>query len=121
MVVVSNVKPVAKALASHAVAREGEAVHFTANGSTDTPSDLEDLRYTWDTGTEFFTGSELDIVFKSSGFYTVSLTVTDDDGEISRAFVDVVVTNNPPVADGWVEPQAKHIRYCEETAGLRMT
>ncbi len=104
LVVVSNVKPVAKASASHAVAREGEAVHFTANGTTDTPSDMEDLRYTWDTGTEFFTGAELDLVFKAAGFYTVSLTVTDDDGDISRTFVDVVVTNNPPVTEGRVQP-----------------
>ncbi len=103
LVVVDNMRPEARAIASHAVAREGETVHFSAAGTLDTPSDLEDLRYTWDTGTEFVDAFEFDFVFKSAGFYTVTLTVTDDDGETSRAFVDVVVTNTPPVARGNLE------------------
>ncbi len=101
---VDNIRPVAKALASKTVVAEGGTVHFSAEGSTDTPSDLEGLTYTWDMGSEFVMEFEFDFVFRSPGQYTVILTVSDDDGETSRLMLDIVVTNRPPVAEGWVGP-----------------
>jgi len=101
---VDNIKPVAKASASKAVVAEGGTVHFSAAGSMDTPSDLEGLTYTWDLGSEFVEEVEFDFVFKSPGLYSITLTVSDDDGETSRVMLDIVVTNRPPVAEGWVGP-----------------
>lgn len=101
---VDNIKPEAKATASRTVATEGDTVHFSAEGSTDTPSDLEGLTYIWDMGSEFVEEYEFDYVFKSPGLYSVTLTVTDDDGKTSRVMLDIVVTNRPPVAEGWVGP-----------------
>ena len=101
---VDNIKPVAKASTSKTVVTEGGTVHFSAAGSTDTPSDLEGLTYTWDMGSEFVKEFEFDHVFRSPGQYTIILTVSDDDGETSRVMLDIVVTNRPPVAEGWVGP-----------------
>jgi len=101
---VSNVAPVARAMASVQVAQEGQTVHFTAEGTTDTPSDLEGLTYRWDLGSEFVDEFEFDHVFRAKGMYSITLTVIDDDGELSRAVVDVVVTNREPTAAGWVGP-----------------
>ncbi len=55
-------------------------------------------------GSEFVTEFEFDHVFRSPGQYTVILTVSDDDGETSRVMLDIVVTNRPPIAEGWVGP-----------------
>ena len=101
---VDNIKPEAKATASKTVVAEGVTVHFSAEGSTDTPSDLEGLTYTWDMGSEFVEEFEFDHVFRSPGLYSITLTVTDDDGENARVILDIVVTNRPPVAEGWVGP-----------------
>jgi PKD repeat protein len=103
-VTVNNLAPSAMASASPGLVQEGAVVHFTAEGTTDTPSDMEDLSYRWDMGNEFIYEAEFDHVFKAAGIYSITLTVSDDDGDISRATIDVVVTNRAPVAEGWVGP-----------------
>jgi PKD repeat protein len=104
-VTVTNVAPIAKAEASRPQVNEGEEVTFDANGSTDTPSDLPELRYSWDLGGgEIQTGRVVTYTFRDAGMHTVELTVTDDDGATSRTTVDVIVTNRPPRAVGSVNP-----------------
>jgi len=104
-VTVTNVAPIARAEASRPQVNEGEEVTFDANGSTDTSSDLPELRYSWDLGGgEIQAGRVVTYAFRDAGMHTVELTVTDDDGATSRTTVDVIVTNRPPRAVGSATP-----------------
>jgi PKD repeat protein len=95
------VAPVALAEANPAQAPEGAIVWLSAANSTDTPSDLQGLRYVWDVGEGgVVEGRIVNVTFRTAGLRVVELTVIDDDGESSRATVDVLVINRPPVAVG---------------------
>ncbi|MGA1793373.1 MAG: PKD domain-containing protein [Thermoplasmatota archaeon] len=72
-------------------------IRFDAGRSTDTPSDLESLRYEWDLGD----GGRKDgmVVFhtyESKGTYDVTLTVEDDDGETSIDRIRITIENLAP-------------------------
>ena len=78
----------------------GEPVMFTSQG-VDTPSDRRGLRFDWDFGDG---GSSSNVngthVYEATGDYTITLIVTDDDGEtVSRTF-QVTVGQRPVVPPG---------------------
>ncbi|UCE36335.1 MAG: PKD domain-containing protein [Thermoplasmata archaeon] len=98
-VTVNNVAPVAYA-GSDVTVNENELVFFSGS-ATDTPSDHPLLEYAWDYDgdgdTEAF-GREVMHAFESSGTYTVTLIVTDNDGAVSTDTVTVTVDNLVPTA-----------------------
>ena len=97
-ITVTNVPPEA-AISGPASSPEGETVTFNADGSSDTPSDMETLRYEWDLdsdGDYEIAGWSVEHEFLKAGTYSVRLRVTDDDGGYDTSALDVVVTNLPP-------------------------
>jgi PKD repeat protein len=71
---------------------EGDTAYFDGGNSNDTASDLELLKYEWDFGeNETGKGKTAEHVYDKAGEYEVTLTVTDDDGEISVDRIRVIV------------------------------
>ncbi|MBW2699530.1 MAG: right-handed parallel beta-helix repeat-containing protein [Deltaproteobacteria bacterium] len=110
-----NLAPVADTGPSDAFADVGEDIRFDGTGSTD--SDGSIVRYDWAFGNgDHATGLVVFYQYASSGDYTVTLTVTDDDGGVDSdtmiAHVLGSVDAQPPqivhsvVADGQAEGQA---------------
>ncbi|MCK5772340.1 MAG: hypothetical protein KAH57_00995, partial [Thermoplasmata archaeon] len=75
---------------------------FTLDGttSTDTPSDLPILNYTWmvqgDIAPKY--GPLVDMSISNEGIYSIFLDVTDDDGDRSRVSQNITVLNVVPIA-----------------------
>jgi len=81
-------------------ATEDEALSFTHDFS-DTPSDLEELRYYWDFGDGFVqSGMEVTHAYARSGLYTLTLRVLDDNGAVGEYKTAVLIRDLPPVIDG---------------------
>jgi PKD repeat protein len=98
--VVSTVPPVAAPGGPYA-ATVGQAVQFDGSGSYDLDGTIE--KYSWDFG-DGSTGDGVSPThtYANQGFYTVRLTVTDDDGLTSTASTLAMIeatVNQPPVAD----------------------
>jgi PKD repeat protein len=79
----------------------GTSVTFDASESTDPDGSI--VSYDWDLtgdGSIDATGETVSYTYSSSGDYTVSLTVTDDDGATNTTTTTVAVTesNDPPQA-----------------------
>jgi PKD repeat protein len=98
-VFVNNVAPSADAGLDQGVL-EGETVFFDASGSSDTPSDIPKLVYTWyfEDGTVLF-GISVNHIFSDNGIYNVSLVVEDDNGFLDTDTVTINVSNVAPLAD----------------------
>ncbi|MCD6522371.1 MAG: PKD domain-containing protein, partial [Candidatus Diapherotrites archaeon] len=92
-----NAPPVADA-GSDMTCYTGNNCDFDGTNSTD---DSAIVTYYWDFGDGTnATGNITTHVYTTPGTYTVTLTVTDDDGISDSDSINVtVVTNNPPVAD----------------------
>lgn len=78
--------PVAAVTASATTVKTGTAVTFSGTGSTDSDGTIQS--YVWSTGE---TGSSMTHTFATAGTYTVTLTVTDNDGLTSSASVVITV------------------------------
>jgi hypothetical protein len=100
---VENLPPRAEAIQGKARVSEDEEVTFDAGGSTDTPSDLDGLTYTWTSGDSERTGMQATFKWTEPGNHNVVLTVTDDDGAMDEIFMQVVVTNEPPQGQAVVD------------------
>lgn len=95
-----NRAPVAHAGEDQEVIKE-EKVYFDGSGSTD--PDGDELSYSWDFGEESTgTGANPSHVYSTEGYYTVNLTVSDDEGlEDSDSILITVIStsgNHGPIA-----------------------
>lgn len=100
---VTNQPPVANIDGSDQ-AVEGSAITF--NGSASSDPDGDTLQYSWDFG-DGSTESGIVIpqhVYADNGEYTVTLNVTDSDGEVGTDTLIVTVSNAYPVLGGVVSP-----------------
>ena len=98
ILIVYNVDPTADAGANLSVF-EGDIAYFNASGSTDTPSDMPLLTYTWWFGDGNLSSLEAPTHrYNSTGTYLVTLEVMDDDGAVDYAYMNVTVLDVGPVA-----------------------
>ncbi|NOQ53156.1 MAG: PKD domain-containing protein [Thermoplasmata archaeon] len=80
-----------------------DVVEFQAQAH-DTPSDIDRLTFRWDFGdgevTEWLVWKKADLthIYTSSGEFTITLEVKDDDDDVSTISVGIVVVNAEPVA-----------------------
>jgi PKD repeat protein len=98
MVTVENVAPTANGGSDRTV-NEDALVMFSGS-ATDTPSDQMVLIYEWDFGDGSAPGAGFKFAhsYQQVGIYTVTLTVTDDDGAFAKDTVNVNVNNVAPTA-----------------------
>jgi len=95
-VTVNNVVPVAGLTSNHNT-EEGDIIGFFGVTSTDTPSDLPLLTYSWAFGDgSTGTGISVSHSYADEGTYTITLTVTDDDGSQDVATMSMTVDNAVP-------------------------
>jgi PKD repeat protein len=119
---VENVKPKADILASSKSITTSHVVSFSAEYSWDTPSDRDELTFDWDFGDDSeATGVTASHNYTSPGSYTVSLTVTDDDGSQATAEFELRVNEfigaEPEQTDD-SEQQDENSEYIGYAGGL---
>jgi PKD repeat protein len=100
VIAAANIPPTA-AISGPGNGTEGVAVTFDGSGSTD--SDGAIVSYSWNFGDNSAgSGAIVDHTF-AAGSYTVTLTVTDNDGAVDQAIFDINVvpatSPQPPAAD----------------------
>ena len=100
-VVVNNVAPTIEDIIGETVVDEGAEVSYSAIAS-----DLgnDELSYSWDFGDGTIAeGKDVTYTFADNGNYTITLTVTDDDGASTSQTLDVIVNNVTPLIDPWLD------------------
>ncbi|MCW3985053.1 MAG: PKD domain-containing protein, partial [Candidatus Bathyarchaeota archaeon] len=94
---VLNRPPVASFTESAETMYTGEIIYFSASGSYDADGTI--VSYFWDFGDgSNATGVTTQHAYADDGNYTITLTVTDDDGVSSSTSATKTVLNSPPVA-----------------------
>ncbi|MCK4481918.1 PKD domain-containing protein, partial [Candidatus Bathyarchaeota archaeon] len=94
-VTVHNRPPIASFTESAEIVHTGESITFNATESYDPDGTI--VEYFWDFGDGTNTaGVVVDYVYTDNGTYTVTLTVTDDDGATNSATSTKYVVNDPP-------------------------
>ncbi len=92
-----NLPPEAVFTASATTVDTNEAVYFDASPSSDPDGTI--VSYKWDFGDGTTgTGVTVSHTFASKGGYSVTLTVTDNDGATDSATATTTALNQPPVA-----------------------
>jgi len=117
-IIVLNVAPIANSGPDRTV-YEGDLVEFDASASYD-PGYLDSLTYEWNFGdANTKTGENPTHTYEIEGIYTVTLTVTDDDGESATDTMTVTVLDAYPSTDFvWTpEPQneGSPIQFTDQT------
>ena len=99
-----NRKPIAKITTNKVVGATPLTVQFSASESIDYDNDR--LTYEWNFTTEDTQSTEANpsFTFNESGTYTVSLKVTDKEGETSIAETKILVGNDPPELSIKIDP-----------------
>lgn len=102
--IASNNPPVADAGSDRTLECTGDSTFVTLNGSGSSDPDGDSLTYSWSFGgTEIATGDSPDVNLPL-GSHTITLTVTDPDGESDSDEVVInIVDTTPPVLDYTVE------------------
>jgi len=96
-ITVKNRPPVADLVASVAILDKKETVTFDASPSYDPDGTI--VSYSWDFGDRnTATGVSVSHSYPNSGAYTVTLTVTDNDGATDTTTIAKTVRNKSPVA-----------------------
>jgi len=94
---VLNRAPIASFTESAETVSSGESIHFDASGSRDPDGTI--VNYLWNFGDgNTATGVTVDHAYADDGVYTVTLTVTDDDGATDSATATKNVLNRLPLA-----------------------
>jgi PKD repeat protein/dienelactone hydrolase len=98
-ITVINAPPVASIVRPwpSATVTEDARVAFKGAGS-DTPGDEPGLAYEWEVEGETYASASAEHVFTRAGVYECILRVTDPDGGVGEARVNVTVENAPPEA-----------------------
>jgi len=91
----SNSAPTADISASSTTVAPGETVDFDGTGSSDSDGSISSYEWDWTSdGTYDATGSTASHSYSSTGTYTVTLKVTDDEGATDTATVDITVEDS---------------------------
>lgn len=96
-ITVSNVPPIAEA-GFNITIEEGQNITFDASASTDTPSDIISLAYSWFFGDgNYSEGITVNHSYEDNGTFLVTLQVTDDDGSQDFDYITITVKNTAPI------------------------
>ena len=103
-IIIKNVKPTAQLTKPTITINVDEEFEISAEESTDSESDIKNLTYTWDFGDgTTATGITTNHSYPEAKTYTISLTVTDDDGDFdtTQTTIKVYPLDEPkkPVVD----------------------
>jgi PKD repeat protein len=93
---IANVNPVAGAIVGPSSGIEGQSLSWTGSGTDVGTADT--LTYSWDFGdaTSPSSGTSVTHTFANDGTYTITLTVTDNDGGSDTSTLVVTIQNIPP-------------------------
>ncbi|MDP5273144.1 PKD domain-containing protein [Chengkuizengella axinellae] len=91
-----NISPVAVATASLTTVNVGETVSFDGSGSSDNDGTIASYEWNFDDGSNPSTRQNPTHSFSAQGVYTVTLTVTDDQGATDTDTIVITVGDNPP-------------------------
>jgi PKD repeat protein len=94
----SNDPPTADFDLNRTTVQTGESIRFS-DVSTDTDGTIVDREWEFGDGTTASGDATVTHRYADDGTYTVSLTVTDDDGATATATTEVTVTNRQPTVD----------------------
>lgn len=112
----ANAPPVAQAGGPYS-GTVGAPIAITSAGSGDSDGSIADFRWTFGDGTTG-SGATINKTYGAAGTYTVTLTVTDDDGATASDQATVTVSGG---AGGNVAPIAQANGPYSATAGIPMT
>ncbi len=116
-ILVKNRPPVADLDTSSTIVDKEELVTFNASGSYDPDGYIVD--YSWDFGDgDTATGVTVSHSYPASGAYSVTLTVTDNDGATDSVTVTETVRNESPVANF---TESAHTVFIDETISFNAT
>jgi PKD repeat protein len=95
---VLNRSPVAAFTENATIVSPDEVIHFDASDSSDPDGTI--VTYSWDFGDgNTSTGVTSDYAYGEDGNYTVTLTVTDDDGASASSVAEKIVETEPEIED----------------------